>query len=46
MWWKTVEDKRNDGMDTNRGRTDPAHDDQAPSMTENDHARFLRDAYS
>jgi hypothetical protein len=43
MWWNTVEDKRNDGMSTSRGNTDHAHDDQA-HMTENDHARFLKEA--
>lgn len=46
MWWKTVEDKRNDGTSTSRGHADPADDDQAPRMTENDHARFIKEAYS
>lgn len=46
MWWKTVEAKREDGMDTSRGHPDPAQNDQAQKLTENDHARFLRDAYS
>ena len=44
MWWQTVEDKRNDGVQTNRGLSDHAHDDQTPTMTENDHARFLKQA--
>lgn len=44
MWWASVEAKRSDGVATNRGATDHAQDDQAPSMTENDHARFLKQA--
>jgi len=46
MWWASVEAKREDGATTSRGPTDHAHDDQAPSMTENDHARFLKQAMS
>jgi hypothetical protein len=45
MWWKTVEEKRKDGTTTSRGYTDdPANADQKPQMTENDHARFLKEA--
>lgn len=45
MWFNSVDAKHKDGMGTNRGRTDDhAQDDQRPSMTENDHARFLKQA--
>lgn len=45
QWWATVDAKRKDGQDINRGRTDHAdEDDQAPRSTENDHARFLKQA--
>lgn len=46
MWWKTVDDKRNDGVETNKGHADSAQDDQPRVMTENDHARFVKEAYS
>lgn len=42
MWWRTVEDRRNDGVETSRGHTDHDQDDQAPKMVENDVARFLK----
>jgi hypothetical protein len=45
QWFNSVEAKRNDGVETRRGRTDDhAQDDQQPSLTENDHARFLKQA--
>lgn len=47
MWWASVEAKREDGMPTSRGPTDPDDDtDQAPHFMENDQARFLKAAYS
>lgn len=45
-WWKRVEEKRKDGVSTSRGPDDHAQEDQAPRMTENDHARFLKEAMS
>ncbi len=44
LWWASVDAKRKDGTDTSRGLSDHAHDDQAPRMTENDHARYLKEA--
>jgi hypothetical protein len=46
QWWKRVEAKRNDGVETSRGVPDPAQSDQASKMVENDQARYLREAYS
>lgn len=42
QWWKYVEQKRSDGMETDRGVPDPAHTDQAPTMTENEYARYFK----
>lgn len=37
MWWKTVEDKREDGVSTS------SRDDDGPGdMAENDYARYLK----
>lgn len=44
MWFASVEAKREDGVQTSRGPTDHANNDQAPQMAENDHARFLKQA--
>lgn len=44
LWWETVEAKRADGTNIDRGITDQDHDDQIPVQTENDHARFLKEA--
>ncbi len=43
QWWAHVEAKRNDGVPpANRGSADPAQNDQAPQVTENDYARYLK----
>lgn len=42
LWWKSVEDKRDDGTATSRGRVDDDDSDQAPGMAENDYARSLK----
>lgn len=44
QWWAAVDAKRKDGMPTSRGVTDRDQEDQAPHLTENDHARFLKQA--
>lgn len=44
QWWASVEDKRNDGVSTTRGRTDSGDEDQDGGMAENDYARFLKQA--
>lgn len=41
QWWKAVEDKREDGRPTTRGRVDVETDQDSP-MAENDYARFLK----
>lgn len=46
QWWESVEAKRKAEMDTGRGSTDQAQNDPGAEMTENDHARFLRQAVS
>lgn len=42
MWWRTVEDRREDGISTSRGTADHAENDQPREMVENDVARFLK----
>lgn len=41
MWWKTVEDRQEDGRSTTRGRADDS-DEEAPGLQENDYARYLK----
>lgn len=44
MWWKTVEDKREDGQPSVSGRNSgsDSDDDDGPGMAENDYARYLK----
>lgn len=43
-WWRTVEEKRNDGRPSGSGRASKDDDDdEEPGMAENDYARFLKD---
>lgn len=44
MWWNTVNARKEDGMPTSTGYSDPAHDDRGgQEMVQNDLARFLKD---
>lgn len=42
QWWEAVENRRNDGVSTDRGWVDIDQDSQDSRMTENDYARFLK----
>jgi len=42
QWWQSVEDRRDDGVSTKRGRGS-SESDSGNEMVENDYARYLKD---